>query len=135
MADAAPPPPLRSRRPSPLAAALLGWLVPGLGHLYVGRGTKGLYFFAVIAATYLGGLLLADFRCVSWERDPFWFAAQGVAAQHNLVRGEDQTETLLLAFALEFSEGELIERQQQALFSRYFDSDRASVRIARPTFG
>ena len=62
-------------------------------------------------------------------------AAQGVAAQRNLVRGEDQTETLLLPFALEFSESELIERQQQALFSRYFDFDRASVRIARPTFG
>jgi len=40
-----------------------------------------------------------------------------VAAQRNLVRGEDQTETLLLPLALEFSEGELIERQQQALFS------------------
>src|SRR5262245_9939933 len=80
MADAAPTPPLRSRRPSPLAAALLGWLVPGLGHLYAGRGRKGLYFFAVIGATYVGGLLLADFRCVSWERDPFWFAAQSVAA-------------------------------------------------------
>ena len=58
-----------------------------------------------------------------------------MAAQRNLVRGEDQTETLLLPFALEFSESELIERQQQALFSRYFDFDRASVRIARPTFG
>lgn len=51
------------------------------------------------------------------------------------MRGEDQSETLLLPFVLEFSEGELIERQKQALFSRYFDFDRASVRIARPTFG
>ena len=58
-----------------------------------------------------------------------------MAVQRNLVRGEDQSETLLLPFVLEFSEGELIERQQQALFSRYFDFDRASVRIARPTFG
>ncbi len=58
-----------------------------------------------------------------------------MAAERNLVRGEDQTEALLLPLALEFSEGELIERQQQALFSRYFDFDRASVWIARPTFG
>lgn len=55
--------------------------------------------------------------------------------QCHLVRGEDQTEALLLPFTLEFSEGELVERQQQALLSRYFDFDRASVRIARPTFG
>ncbi len=58
-----------------------------------------------------------------------------MAAQGNLVRGENQTETLLLPLACQFSEGELIERQQQGLFSRYFDFDRASVRIARPTFG
>lgn len=35
-------------------------------------------------------------------------AAQGVATQRNLVRGEDQTETLLFSLALEFSEGELV---------------------------
>mgnify|MGYP001171374291 FL=1 len=55
--------------------------------------------------------------------------------QQNFVCGEDQTKLLLLSLALEFSERELVERQQQALFSRYFDFDRASVRIARPTFG
>lgn len=58
-----------------------------------------------------------------------------MASQYHLVRGEDQTEALFLAITLEFSEGELVERQQQALLSRYFDFDRASVRIARPTFG
>jgi hypothetical protein len=42
---------------------------------------------------------------------------------------------LLFALAFEFAESELIERQQQALFSRHFDFDRASVRVARPTFG
>lgn len=62
-------------------------------------------------------------------------ASQGMAMQQNFVCGEDQTKLLLLSLALEFSERELVERQQQALFSRYFDFDRASVRIARPTFG
>lgn len=58
-----------------------------------------------------------------------------MAAQSDFVCGEDQPQPLLFAIALEFGEGELIERQQKALFSRYFDFDRASVRIARPTFG
>lgn len=62
-------------------------------------------------------------------------AAQGTATQRNFVRGEDQPEFLLFAFAPEFSEGELIERQQQALLSRQFDFDRASVWIACPAFG
>ena len=58
-----------------------------------------------------------------------------MTAQRNLVRGKNQTELLLLSIALEFGEGELIEWQQQALFSRQFDFHRASVRVARPTFG
>ncbi len=55
--------------------------------------------------------------------------------QQNLMGRKDQAECLLLAVALEFGESELVEGQQQALFSRYFDSDCASVRVARPTFG
>ena len=58
-----------------------------------------------------------------------------MAAQRDHVRGEDQSELLFLALTLEFGEGELVKRQQQTLFSRQFDFDRASVRIARPTFG
>jgi len=51
------------------------------------------------------------------------------------MRGEDQSEVLLFPLGFEFGEGELVKRQQQTLFSRQFDFDRASVRIARPTFG
>jgi len=58
-----------------------------------------------------------------------------MATQQNFMCGEDQAKFLLLSHALEFSEGELVERQEQALFSRDFDFDRASVRVARPTFG
>ena len=58
-----------------------------------------------------------------------------MTAQRDFMGGENQAQPLLFALVLEFSKGELIERQQQALFSGYFDFDRASVRIARPTFG
>lgn len=51
------------------------------------------------------------------------------------MRGEDQSELLFLPLAPEFGEAKLVERQQQAFFSRYFDFDRASVRVARPAFG
>jgi len=61
-------------------------------------------------------------------------APQGMAAQRNLVRGEDQPEGLFLAVSPEFREGELVEGQEKTLLSRYFDFDCASVRIARPTF-
>ncbi len=58
-----------------------------------------------------------------------------MAVEQHLVGRKDQPECLLLAVALEFGESELVEWQQQAVFSRYFDSDCASVRVARPAFG
>ena len=38
-------------------------------------------------------------------------AAQGVTAKRHLVRGEDQTETLLFPLARQFGKGELVEGQ------------------------
>ena len=62
-------------------------------------------------------------------------APQGIAPHGNLVRGEDQSEVLLLSLGFEFGESELVKRQQQAPFSQQFDFDAVSVRVARPTFG
>jgi hypothetical protein len=53
----------------PAVAALLGWLVPGLGHLYQGRRAKGVLFMVCILSTFFYGLLLSNGRCVyaSWQ--------------------------------------------------------------------
>ena len=61
-------------------------------------------------------------------------APQAGATHQHFVCGEDQAQVLLTAFVCQFRKRELIERQQQALFSGYFDFDCASVRIARPAF-
>lgn len=44
-----------SRRPAILATAL-AWLVPGLGHYYLGRRRTGLAFAAIVTAAFLAGL-------------------------------------------------------------------------------
>jgi TM2 domain-containing membrane protein YozV len=44
--------------PQPALAALLGWLVPGAGHLYQGRYGKGLLFMVCILSTFFFGLSL-----------------------------------------------------------------------------
>ena len=61
-------------------AAFLGWIVPGLGHVLLGRPVKALLFFGMILGTYAFGLWLADWRCVNYERDKVWFIAQSFAA-------------------------------------------------------
>lgn len=57
----------------PVVAAVLAWLVPGLGHLYQGRRAKGLLFMVCILGTFFYGLFLSDGRAVyaswtDWDR-------------------------------------------------------------------
>ena len=51
MSDAVAP----SRR-STAAAMVLAWLVPGLGHFYLGRRKTAIAFAAIVAVTFLLGL-------------------------------------------------------------------------------
>lgn len=48
----------------PWIAALLAWLVPGLGHVYQGRTGKGALFFVCVFGTFLFGLFLGRGKVV-----------------------------------------------------------------------
>ncbi len=41
-----------------IPACILAWLLPGLGHLYLGRRTKGLIFFGCLLALFLLGVAM-----------------------------------------------------------------------------
>ena len=56
--------------------ALLGWLLPGLGQLYVGRPLKAILFLASILPTFLVGWALTDFTIVAPQRHGLDFVAQ-----------------------------------------------------------
>lgn len=72
--EAAPPgPPVSAERT--LAGILAAWLVPGLGHLIIGRRAKAALYFVVITATFAAGTALAEGRNLSFERDPIYFGA------------------------------------------------------------
>lgn len=45
-----------SRRVSPSLAAVLAWVFPGLGHLYLGRRRTALLYAAIVTVTFLLGL-------------------------------------------------------------------------------
>jgi hypothetical protein len=81
---------LRSR---PLAA-FLAWLIPGAGHIYQGRYTKGFLFFVCILSAWILGFALGGGHVVyaSWQPgDKRWhYALQsgvGVAALPALIQG------------------------------------------------
>ena len=58
-------PPLKD----PFTAAVLAWLVPGLGHIYQGRTAKGIVFFVCLMGTFVGGLYLGEWKVVYWAWD------------------------------------------------------------------
>jgi hypothetical protein len=69
----------------PFIAAVLAWLIPGLGHLYQRRTAKGVLFMVCILSTYFFGLFCSDGHAVyaSWTADDqrlYYFAQVGVGA-------------------------------------------------------
>jgi hypothetical protein len=52
----------------PAMAALLAWLIPGLGHLYQGRTAKAILFFVCIMGTFTYGLYLGGSSKLGWGR-------------------------------------------------------------------
>jgi len=64
-----------SRSPSPFLVLVAGWLLPGGGHLLLGRRTQAIVFFVAITATFVFGMYLTDFTNVSPERHRYYFVA------------------------------------------------------------
>jgi hypothetical protein len=52
---------------NPALAALLAWVVPGLGHLYQGRRGKGILFMVCILGLYVVGLAMGEWKVVFWR--------------------------------------------------------------------
>ncbi|MHC4986641.1 MAG: DUF6677 family protein [Planctomycetota bacterium] len=74
----------RSFRPNFLLAAALAWLIPGAGHIYLGRVKRGIIIFVTIGATFwagvaMGGVLTCDARYERW-----WFAAEMLSGAHGI---------------------------------------------------
>jgi hypothetical protein len=75
--------PLKNRR----LAALLAYLVPGLGHFYQGRYAKALLYFICIYGLYFTGLAIGEWKIVYWrwvspisdpERFCYWYFLQAL---------------------------------------------------------
>lgn len=65
----------------------------------------------------------------------YFDATKAGAGEGDLVRDEERTQPLASFGLMQFREEELVERQQQREFRGHFDSDSASVWIARPALG
>ena len=66
-------------------AGLLAWLVPGLGHLFIGERARGLIYMVTIAVTFWGGVAIGGVcDTVNPQERTAWFMAQSCTGVHAL---------------------------------------------------
>jgi hypothetical protein len=62
-------------RVSPLVPCVLAWIVPGLGHVWLGRRGRGLVFFVVVMATFVLGITSGGASTVIDRQQPLSYLA------------------------------------------------------------
>jgi hypothetical protein len=66
-------------------AGLLGWLLPGAGHLFVGERARGVIVMAAIAVTFWTGMAIGGVKStVDPQQRSLWFLGQICAGSHAL---------------------------------------------------
>lgn len=60
-------------------AAVLAWILPGLGHASLGDRRRGLLVGGGVLGLFLGGLLIGGLDVVDRREDHLWFLAQAGA--------------------------------------------------------
>ncbi len=75
------------------AAGLLSWVLPGLGHLYIGDRTRGIVCMVTIVVTFWTGVAIGGVRAtVDPQERTLWFFAQlcsgGNVGAAYLLRGD-----------------------------------------------
>jgi len=66
-------------------AAILAWVLPGLGHIMIGQCVRARRVMIGMAVLILGGLLIGGVDAVDSKNDRLWFAAQAGAGPIVLV--------------------------------------------------
>lgn len=78
----------RAANPSTVAAfvaAFLAWLVPGAGHLALGRPVRAAILFFAITATFWAGVGMGGAMTINPGGQAWWFAGQMCAGLNGLV--------------------------------------------------
>lgn len=77
-------------QPVPLLALLLAWIVPGAGHIYLGRVKRGIVILVTIAAMFWAGVAVGGVMTVDRHQERWWFVAQMFTGVHGLAGWQRQ---------------------------------------------
>ena len=81
-----------------MTAAVLAWLLPGLGHWWIGERSRAVIFFVVITVTFWGGIAVGGVSTtMARSGNGAWIAAQlcmGPQAVGAIYLGQRQVEQI-----------------------------------------
>ncbi len=69
----------------PPLAVILAWLIPGAGHIYLGRRVRGIVVMATIAVTFWSGVAMGGVMTVDSRYERWWFLGQMCTGIHGVV--------------------------------------------------
>ncbi len=84
--------PKPKKQPDWIVAAALAWLIPGLGHVYLGKLKRGVILFVAISAMFYTGVSVGGTMTVDQHGEPYWFIAQMGCGAHGLVGWHRQNQ-------------------------------------------
>lgn len=64
---------------------VLAWLIPGAGHICIGRTVRGVIICITITAMFWTGIAIGGMMTVDKELERWWFAADLLTGVHGLV--------------------------------------------------
>ena len=64
---------------------VLAWLIPGAGHVCIGRTVRGVVICITIATMFWTGMAIGGVMTVDQETERWWFAADILTGVHGLV--------------------------------------------------
>lgn len=124
----------------PFVAAFLAWLVPGAGHVYLGRVTRGSVLFVTVSALFWAGIGVGGVATMDPKNERWWFIGQMLTGVHGLI-GWQRQRAMHGAYLEELAQDErFLEEQQQHPYPRRLRQDyldqymaRDGVALAAPT--
>ena len=68
-----------------LIVLVLAWLIPGAGHVYIGKTVRGIIIFLTVGVTFWAGVAAGGVMTVDKRAEHWWFVAEMFTGVHGLV--------------------------------------------------
>jgi hypothetical protein len=68
-----------------LTATALAWLIPGMGHVFMGRARRGVIIFAAVTALFWSGIAIGGVMTVDSRFEKWWFYAQMLSGANGVI--------------------------------------------------